>query len=158
VRIVQIRKHLADRTLDISQLGTGDVAVLCGLTGVRAGDVMGDPNGVPPIFQLAHPVMQVKVQPAQTHDLPKLLSALEELADEDPHLGVDYLADVRELNLTVMGTVQVEVTQAVLQSRFGLTAHFDPPTVMYRETPVGVGESESSYFLGNSYAILRFRI
>ncbi|MDB4897633.1 MAG: GTP-binding protein [Firmicutes bacterium] len=119
VRIVQIRKHLADRTLDISRIGTGDLAALCGLTGVRAGDV---------------------------------------LADEDPHLGVDYLADVRELNLTVMGTVQVEVTQAVLQSRFGLTAHFDPPTVMYREAPVGVGEWESSYFLGNSYAILRFRI
>jgi ribosomal protection tetracycline resistance protein len=158
VRIVQIRRHLADRTLDISRIGTGDLAALCGLTGVRAGDVLGDPNGVPPVFQLAKPVLQVKVQPALTQDLPKLLSALEELADEDPHLGVDYLADVRELNLTVMGTVQVEVTQAVLQSRFGLSAHFDPPTVMYREAPVGAGECESSYFLGNSYAIVRFRI
>lgn len=159
-RIVQIRKMYARHQVDAAVFPAGDIGVLCGLGAVRAGDTLGDPAGVPPLYRMAQPVLRVRVWPLQTQALPRLLAALQELSDEDPHLEVQWQPEVRELNLTVMGPIQVEIIQSLLTARFGIHARFDPPTVIYRETPVGTGEGEVTYVspIGPGYARVQLRV
>ena len=58
-----------------------------------------------------------------------------------------------------MGAIQVEVLDSLLRSRFGLQATFDPPTVIYRETPARSGEGFEAYTMPKPcWAILRFLI
>ncbi|HYG58305.1 MAG TPA: translation factor GTPase family protein, partial [Symbiobacteriaceae bacterium] len=157
VRVVQIRQMHGRHHTTVAGLSAGDIGVICGLGEVRAGDVIGDPTLVPPLHRMAVPVLRVRVHPRQARDLPALQAALQEMADEDPHLEVQWQPETRELHVAMMGLVQVEIVETVLQERFGVGAWFDPPRVIYRETPVGTGEGEITFTQGG-WCYLKFRI
>jgi ribosomal protection tetracycline resistance protein len=157
VKVAQIRKMYARQHEDVGALHAGDIAALCGLGAVRVGDVLGDPGGLPAEPHLATPVLGVRVHPEAPGDLAKLVQALQELADEDPLLDLQWLPEVRELHIKVMGAIQIEVLGALLRSQFGLNARFDPPTVIYKETPTQPGEGFEAYTMPKPcWAILRF--
>lgn len=158
-KVSQIRKMYARHHEDIGSLAAGEIAALCGLGGVRVGDILGDPAGVPGLQRLTMPVLSVQVHPERPADYPKLVQALQELTDEDPLLDLQWNAEVRELHVKVMGAIQIEVLGALLRSRFGLAARFDPPSVIYRETPTAPGEGFVAYTMPKPcWAILRFAI
>jgi ribosomal protection tetracycline resistance protein len=158
-KVTQIRKMYARVHEELSEFAAGDIAAVCGLGQVRAGDVLGDPASVPHAPQVAMPLLSVRVRPIQPGDFPRLLEALQQLSDEDPLLDLQWIPEVRELHIKVMGTVQVEILQNMLHSRFHLDALFDPPTVIYRETPARAGEGYEAYTMPKPcWAILRFLI
>ena len=79
-------------------------------------------------------------------DVRAVHSALNILMDEDPLLNVRWNERLQELQVQVMGTVQLEVLQATLLERFGYDVSFGPGSVLYRETireaVTGVGHFE----------------
>jgi ribosomal protection tetracycline resistance protein len=158
-KVSQIRKMYARHHEDVGTLEAGDIAALCGLGTVRVGDVLGDPDAVPPAHSLATPVLSVRVHPDAVADYARLALALQELNDEDPLLDLQWNPEIRELHVKVMGTIQIEVLTSLLRSRFGLNARFDPPTVIYQETPTQAGEGYVAYTMPKPcWAILRFAI
>ena len=79
-------------------------------------------------------------------DVQTVHSALNLLTDEDPLLNVQWNERLQELQVQIMGAIQLEVLQATLLDRFGLNVDFGPGGVLYRETieepVVGVGHFE----------------
>ena len=158
-KVTQIRKMYARHHEDVGALQAGEIGVLCGLGAVRVGDVLGDPAGVPAVHEWVHPVLSVRVHPMREADLPKLVEALQELTDEDPHLDFRWLQEVRELHVKVMGAIQIEILTSLLQSRFGLAVRFEAPSVIYCETPTHVGEGYEAYTMPKPcWAVLRFHM
>ncbi|HET7558704.1 MAG TPA: EF-Tu/IF-2/RF-3 family GTPase, partial [Limnochordia bacterium] len=157
-KVTQVRKIHAASHADVGAVAAGDIAALCGLSQAKIGDVLGDPAGVPGDPRMPEPILQVKVQPAGGDDHTRLAEALLELEDEDPALKVAWNADIRELTVRVMGAVQVEILAALLASRFDLTARFDQPTVIFKETPAGSGHGFVSYTSIPHWAVMRFAI
>ncbi|WP_151733041.1 GTP-binding protein ['Paenibacillus yunnanensis' Narsing Rao et al. 2020] len=158
-KVTQIRKVEGDRAEDVGELAAGDIAVLYGLAGVRIGDVLGRPDAIPQEAKLAVPLLTVRVfWPADTDDQ-KVITALQELADEDPLLDAQWLPEERELHIKVMGPIQLEVLGSVLAERYGLKVTFGQPSVIYKETPAQAGEGYVAYLMPKPcWAILRFRI
>lgn len=157
-KVGTVRRMYARHHEDLTALQAGDIGVLCGLGSVRAGDTFGPEELLPPLHRLARPVLSVRAWPEREQDQNRLLIAMQTLVDEDPSLQMNWVPAVRELTLTVVGPVQVEIVQALLQSRFGLSARFSPPSVIYRETPVGIGEAQVSYRPSQGYAWLHMRV
>lgn len=158
-KVTQVRKMYARHHEDVGALAAGDIAALCGLGAVRVGDRLGDPSRVPATTRMAVRVLSVQIHPAQAADYPKLVAAVQELTDEDPLLDMQWVPDVRELHVKVMGAIQVEILQSLLAGRFGLNVAFDPPTVIYQETPTRAGEGFVAYTMPKPcWAILRFAI
>lgn len=158
-KVTQIRRVEGGRTEDVGALEAGDIAVVYGLTGVRIGDVLGQPDAVPQEAKLAVPLLTVRVfWGAETEDH-KVIAALQELADEDPLLDAQWLQEERELHIKVMGPIQLEILDSVMQERFGLKVTFGQPSVIYRETPSRAGEGYVAYLMPKPcWAILRFLI
>ncbi|MBR0404122.1 MAG: GTP-binding protein [Eggerthellaceae bacterium] len=79
-------------------------------------------------------------------DVRAVHAALNQLTDEDPLLGAQWSERLQELQVQVMGAIQLEVLQATLKERFDLDVSFGPSGVLYRETieePVtGIGHFE----------------
>jgi ribosomal protection tetracycline resistance protein len=157
-KVAAIRRMYARHHEDLPALAAGDVGVLCGLGAVRAGDTFGAEELLPPLHRLARPVLSVRAWPEREQDQTRLLLAMQTLVEEDPSLQMNWVPAVRELTLTVVGPVQVEIVQALLQTRFRLGARFSPPSVIYRETPVGRGEAQVSYRPSQGYAWLHMRV
>ncbi len=158
-KVTQVRKIDGRKSEDVGVLEAGDIAAVCGLQQARIGDVIGHPDAVPPAAHLAVPLLTVQAHWASEQDYPQVVAALQELADEDPLLDLQWLQEERELHLKVMGPIQLEVLSQLLDERFGLQVTFGQPSVIYKETLRGEGEGYVAYTMPKPcWAILRFRM
>lgn len=158
-KVTQIRKVDGRKSEDVGVLEAGDIAAVCGMQQVQIGDVVGSGEGIPVEAKLAVPLLTVQVHWAHEADYPQVVAAFQELADEDPLLDLQWLQDERELHLKVMGPIQLEILDRLLESRFGLSVTFGKPSVIYKETLCGPGEGFIAYTMPKPcWAILRFRM
>lgn len=158
-KVTQIRKIDGQRSEDVGMLAAGDIAAVCGWNQARIGDIIGSAAYVPGETRMAVPLLTVQVRWRNEAEYTAVVTALHELADEDPLLDLQWLQEQRELHLKVMGPIQVEVLTHVLGSRFGLAVDFSAPSVIYKETPAQAGEGFIAYTMPKPcWAILRFRI
>ena len=74
-----------------------------------------------------------------------LLKALQTLEDEDPQLHVAWRDDLAEVHVQLMGEVQLEILQSILQSRFGLAVSFSEGGILYKETLTAAVEGIGHY-------------
>lgn len=92
------------------------------------------------------PVLSCRVVPPEGCDSHTLLEKLRQIEDSNPELGVR--ADTRsdEIRVRLMGRVQGEILQSLLEERFGLTVRLEPGRILYLETITvpaeGVGHFE----------------
>ncbi len=156
-KVTQIRKVYSRKHEDTGLLRAGDIASVCGLGRARIGDVLGSAEGVPEASHLAIPLLLVQVFPEKEAENAALVAALQELADEDPLLGLEWIREERKLHVKIMGTIQLEVLGSQLKSRFGLNATFGTPLVIYKETPTKAATGYVSYTMPKPcWAILEF--
>ena len=78
--------------------------------------------------------MTVQVIPENPEERQRTREACEMLSLEDPLLHARYEKNTGEIHLQIMGKVQLEILQEMLETRFGLKVGFGDPTVIYRET------------------------
>lgn len=148
-KITQIRRVTGGRAVDIGRLGCGDIGVLYGLSSIRTGDVLGrkplQRAALAGDTRLAVPLLMVQVFPSEGEELAPLIKAMKELSEEEPLLDFCFVQETRELYAHITGTVQLETLAELLRDRYGLTAGFSAPTVLYKETPVRPGKGLERY-------------
>lgn len=122
---------------DAGVLRAGEIGVVYGLGDIRIGHVLGSeellPRKVAP-GTLRTPLITVQAIPETPEEMPSLRAACEVLAGEDPLLQAHFARRLNEMQLHVMGDIQLEILQELLDTRFGLKVRFGSPTVIYRET------------------------
>lgn len=142
-KINELRIYTGSRFEPISNASAGRVCAVTGLSHVRPGDALGaEPAPERPTLA---PVLTYGVLTGNA-DIHTVLSALRELAEEDPMLAVSWDEHLQEIRLRLMGAVQLEVVRDLMARRFGLDIDFGPGSILYKETisrPVmGVGHFE----------------
>ena len=142
-KINELRIYTGSRFEPISNVSAGGVCAVTGLSHVRPGDSLGaEPAPERPTLA---PVLTYGVLTGGA-DIHTVLSALRELAEEDPMLAVSWDEHLQEIRLRLMGAVQLEVVRDLMARRFGLDIDFGPGSILYEETisrPVmGVGHFE----------------
>ncbi|MBR1586021.1 MAG: TetM/TetW/TetO/TetS family tetracycline resistance ribosomal protection protein [Clostridia bacterium] len=147
---------------DTGCLRSGDIGILYGVGQMKIGQVIGDEQALPRKVRpgaLRTPVMTVKVLPDNPEEMTALAAACQELSEEDPLLQAHYVRSTNELQMDVMGTIQMEILQEALSTRFQLRASFGKPTVIYRETIARPAEGFAAYTMPKPcWAILQFLI
>ncbi len=83
---------------------------------------------------LLEPVLLYRADFPPEVDPHTALAALRSLEEEDPLLRVDWQERLGEIQVRLMGEVQLEILRGELERRFGLTASFAPAGVAYKET------------------------
>lgn len=139
----QIRLYDGSHFTTVRQVGAGGIATVTGPVSTRAGQGIGTGSGAP----LVRPVLQSSIE-APGVDPRALEQAVRELADEEPLLDPRWqgTGDDARLVVSLMGDLEEEILTSELADRFGITASFGRPRVLYSETisaPVeGVGHFE----------------
>ncbi|MBI4666904.1 MAG: elongation factor G [Nitrospinae bacterium] len=115
---------------------TGDIVAVAKLKATLTGDTLCD-GKTPAMFKKEeppHPVVWVAVDAAGRNDEDKLTSSLARLMEEDPAIHVEMDRETKELVVSGMGQIHMEVTFARLKSRYGLDVTTHPPKIAYKET------------------------
>ena len=94
--------------------------------------------------RISTPLFSVQVN-GPTGKETQLLQAISELSDEDPLMDYAWHREERELVISIMGKIQLEILKFLLQERYGLTVEFSAPSVIYKETPASQGIGHESY-------------
>lgn len=159
-KVTQIRKVLPGKHEEMGVAEAGNIAGLCGLSNVKIGDYLGSAQSQSrPIVKIQQPLFVVQVKAVNDKDYPSLAAALQELAEEDPSLEFEWLREEAELQLKLMGWIQMEVLERILLDRFSIAAQFENPTVIYKETPSSKAEGFVRYWMPKPcWAILKFLI
>lgn len=143
-KITQIRRVWANKGEDTGVLLSHDIGAVYGLTDAKTGDYIGARNPAP-YASLPVSLFSVQVLPKTAEELPKLVTAINELSDEDPLLDVYWSPDERELHIKIMGEVQLEILTAIIKERYNLEVSFSKPSVIYKETVTKKGIGFEAY-------------
>ncbi|MBN2798577.1 MAG: TetM/TetW/TetO/TetS family tetracycline resistance ribosomal protection protein [Deltaproteobacteria bacterium] len=158
-KAAQLKRAVGSRLEDVEAAEAGEVVAVCGLSAARVGDRLGTGEGVRPTPSLGAPLLAVEAVPQQPAGFSALAEALAVLHREDPDLCLERVAEPPALHLRVRGPIQVEVLEALLAERFGLSASFSPPAVVYRETPAGRGTGHERYWMPKPcWAVMTLRV
>ncbi|MBT2208394.1 translation factor GTPase family protein [Actinomadura sp. NEAU-AAG7] len=120
-------------------LTAGNIARIRGLSRVRVGDRLGEPERAVPAFP--PPTLETVVSARRPAESARLRAALLALADEDPLIRARP-APGGATSVLLYGEVQKEIIGARLLADAGVEAVFEESRTVYAERPVGVGEAE----------------
>ena len=143
-KVTQLRRYSGAGFLAVDEVSAGDVCAVTGLTALYAGDVLGAEKAQPsPVLT---PVMTYRLDLPPECDVRVALGRLRQLEEEEPQLHIAWNEQLREVQLQLMGEVQLEILRSLIRDRFGWEVRIGSGRVTYRETiaaPVeGIGHFE----------------
>ncbi len=155
-KVNQIRLYSGARYVPAEEAGAGEIAALTGSAATRIGQTFGpEQPAVPPTLT---PVLQYRVRLMPGTDEQKALKCFRELEEEDPQLQVTWLAQIRRIQVGIMGEVQLEILTRLLMERYQLQVEFVEGGVLYRETIAAPAEGCGHYEPLRHYAEVHLRL
>ncbi len=143
-KVDQIRLYSGAKYQTTPEAPAGTVCAVTGLEKTYSGQGLGcQSSSLSPMLQ---PVMSCQILLPMGMDVHAALLKLAPLVDEDPQLQILWNEQLREIQLQMMGEVQLDVLKRQIRERFGFDVEFGPGNIVYKETiaaPVeGVGHFE----------------
>ena len=117
---------------------------MTGLTKTWAGQGLG--METQPVLPVLEPVLTYRVGLPNDCDVHTMYGKLKQLEEEEPELSVLWEEAAGEIQIRVMGDVQIEVLRDQIRRRFDVAVSFESGSIVYKETiaaPVeGIGHFE----------------
>lgn len=92
------------------------------------------------------PTLTSKVKFDKSLNVKEVLSIFQILQNEEPSLNIVWNENLKEIQVNIMGKIQLEVLKEILKSRFGLNIDFGKSEILYKETvkerTIGYGHFE----------------
>lgn len=155
-KISRIRIYSGAKYTNTEAAVQGEVCAVLGLSSCCVGQSLG--TGGEEYAPLLEPVLSWCVKPPEGVDDHILLRALRSLEDEDPTLAVGYNEQTREITVSLMGEVQLEVVKRILSERFGIETEFGEGRIAYRETVAAAAEGAGHFEPLRHYAEVHLRL
>lgn len=128
----QLRLYSGAKFKLLSAAPPGTVCAVTGLDESYPGEGLGfEPDAAAPLLE---PVLRYRVVLPPAADVHTVLRQLRELEQEDPQLHVVWNEQLGAVFVQLMGEVQLEVLQKLVERRFGLEIGFDEGGILYKET------------------------
>ena len=143
-KINQIRIYSGAKYESVQEAQAGVICAVTGIQKAAAGEGLGmeKENSVP----LLEPVLRYRIELPDGCDAAQMLPRLRTLEEEEPELHIVYLEEFREIQVQIMGEVQLEVLKSLIAGRFGVEVSFGAGNIVYKETIAdaveGVGHFE----------------
>jgi elongation factor G len=114
----------------------GDIVAVAKVEDLAIGDTVGTAAHGPKLPRSAFPtpMFGLAVEPKARGDEQKISGSLQKIADEDPTFHVTRDSQTKEMVITGMSQLHLDVIQNRLRRRFGLEVITKEPKIPYRET------------------------
>ena len=131
----------------VEALGPGEIGVVAKLKDTLTGDTLceeGSPIRLPGIA-FPEPSISFAIQPKTRGDEDKISTALHRMAEEDPTLHHHYDPETKQLLVSGMGQLHVEVVVERMKRKYNVEVSLLPPRIPYKETVKGRAEVQGKY-------------
>lgn len=142
-KINQIRIYSGEKYETVGQVSAGTICAVTGLTQTRPGQGLGREKDL--VTPFLEPVLSYRVVLPDGCEPRVMLPKLKELEEEAPELKVVWDEQLQEIQVQIMGEVQIEILQRLIEDRFGVLVAFDRGRILYKETIAGPVEGVGHY-------------
>lgn len=146
-RIGQVFHLLGKKQVPAQIIGPGDIGVVAKLKETNTGDTLSDESH-PIVFdkvRFAEPLISYAIAPKSKGDEEKVSSGLHRILEEDPTLRFHRDEETKEMILSGMGQVHLDVTLEKLKRKFGVEVIMKTPKIPYRETIRTSAKAQGKY-------------
>jgi small GTP-binding protein len=137
-KVNQIRIYSGQKFEAVNEAEAGSVCAVTGLSQTKPGEGFGreEASNIP----VLEPVLTYQILLPEGCDPRVIIPKLRLIEEEDPELHIVWDEQLKEIQVQMMGEVQTEVLQSLIQSRFGIEVSFDSGKIVYKETIANVVE------------------
>ena len=144
-KVTGIRIYSGEKYESRDKVEAGEVCVVTGLKGTKAGKGLGWLSGTE-VGSVLKQVMSYKVELPEDEPAHVFLPKIREISEEIPELSVKYSEEKKEITISLMGEVQTEVIKHLIKERYNVDIGFGEGHTLYKETIAetvyGVGHFE----------------
>lgn len=143
-KINQLRIYSGEKYELKDSVEAGMVCTATGLGSIKAGTGFGCRQGK--TIPLIEPVLTYNLIVPDSVKKRVIYPDIKALEEEFPELCVEWKESSEDINIKLMGEVQIEILQEIIKERYGFTPEFGTGTITYKETiagnTIGVGHFE----------------
>jgi len=131
----------------VPSAGAGEIVAIGKLKDTQTGDTLCDEHApiCYPKTPLPRPVLSFAIEPKSTADIEKISLGLHKLIEEDPTLEFSRHADTKEMVLSGMGQLHIDLALEKLRRKFGAEVVLHMPKIPYRETIRATVQAQGKY-------------
>lgn len=131
-KVNQIRIYSGEKFNTADVVSAGTICAVTGISFTRPGDGLGaEKNAGLPVLE---PVFTYRMMLPDGADTHTALEKMRILENEDPQLKVIWNERLGEIQVQLMGDIQLEILQSLLKERFGMHITFSKGNIIYKET------------------------
>lgn len=131
-KVNQIRIYSGEKFVSEEIATAGTICAITGISFAHSGDGLGiEKNSLLPILE---PVLTYRVDLPENIDKHIALQKLKILEDEDPQLNVVWNENLGEIQIQLMGEIQLEILKSIISQRFNFDVEFGKGNIIYKET------------------------
>lgn len=127
---------LGKKQVPVQKVGPGEIAAVAKLKETQTGDTLTDAGNsilFDPI-KFSDPMISYAIAPKSRGDEEKVSASIQRMLEEDPTLKFNRDTETKEMILSGMGQVHLEVTLEKLKRKFGVEVIMKTPKIPYKET------------------------
>lgn len=134
-KMVHIYTIRGKKQAEVDELACGDIGVTAKLANTNTNDTLSANSQVryAPI-SFPEPFHTMAIKPLAKGDEDKISSGISKLLEEDLTIKYENNAETKQLLLSGLGDIHLDVVAAKLKSRFGTSIATEVPIIPYRET------------------------
>ncbi len=118
---------------EVDQLMCGDIGVTAKLTDTNTNDTLGGNAKFAPIVY-PKPYMKMAIMPKAKGDEDKISMGITRLLEEDRTVRYENNAETKQMTISGLGDIHLDVICSKLKSRFGAGVNLEQSRIAYRET------------------------
>jgi len=146
-RIGQVFYLLGKKQIPAQIIGAGEIGVVAKLKETYTGDTLSD-DANPIVFEklrFSDPIISYAIAPKSKGDEEKVSTGINRILEEDPTLRFQRDEETKEMLLSGMGQMHLEVALERLKRKFGVEVLMKTPKVPYRETIKVSSKAQGKY-------------
>lgn len=137
-KVNQIRIYSGEKFETAEEVAAGGVCAVTGLSETYPGEGFGiEEASAMPVLE---PVLTYQILLPDGVNPAVMLPKLRQLEEEEPELHIVWKEALKEIQVQVMGEVQIEILKSLIKERFDVEVAFGEGNIVYKETIAGAVE------------------
>jgi len=155
-KVNQIRIYSGQKFEVVGEIEAGAVCAVTGISQSRVGEGLGTEKASnAPILE---PVLSCRMILPNDCDKRVMLAKLRQIEEEEPELHVGWDEHLQEIQVKIMGEIQLEILQSIILSRFGVEVSFGDGRIIYKETIANIVEGVGHFEPLRHYAEVHLKL
>lgn len=135
-RVVGLSTAFGTKGIAADFIKAGDIGMMSKLNFTKTGETLCEKSKIIrlPLIEFPPPALSMAILPENKGDEDKIVTSLRKIQEEDPAFQIENNAETRQLILSGVGEIQLDVIKSKLKNRFKVSCTLEEPRVPYRET------------------------